>query len=62
MVGTAAFTGNNKKHSTGAHKHDWKDGKRGGLSTLTDYDLEANADIIQRGVNYFDKSGNGENH
>ena len=45
------------KHPTGAHKHDLDSSKKnphGVPQPLTDKELEDNADIIQRGVNYFD--------
>ena len=45
------------KHPTGAHKHDLDSSKKnphGAPQPLTDKELEDNADIIQRGVNYFD--------
>ena len=46
-----------KAHPTGAHKHIFDHSKknpRGRWNPLTDDDLDANSDIIQRGVNYHD--------
>lgn len=46
-----------KFHKTGAHKHTFdyiKKNPRSSAKKITDYELELNKDIIQKGVNYFD--------
>lgn len=51
--------GKPKYHSTGAHKHTLDHTKKNphvGYEKLTDRDLAYNADIIQKGVNYFDET------
>ena len=51
--------GKPKYHPTGAHKHTLDHTKKNphvGYEKLTDRDLAYNADIIQKGVNYFDET------